>query len=125
MNKLKIGLTNKFEKRVLFDDTAEMIGSGNLQVFATPMMIAMMESASKDLVQPYLEEGKTTVGTSVDVKHIAATKMGKKVWAIAELIEMDQKKFVFKVEAFDENKKIGEGTHERFIVDCKKFLSKL
>ncbi|QSX05504.1 thioesterase family protein [Sedimentibacter sp. zth1] len=123
--KLKIGLTNKFEKVVTKDDSAIKLGSGTLEVFSTPMMVAMMECASKDLVQPFLPEGFSTVGIGLNIKHIAATKVGKKVWAIAKLVEIDRKRLVLSIEAFDEDKKIGEGTHERYIVENEKFIGKL
>lgn len=122
---LKLGMTNRFEKLVSEEDTANRLASGTLEVFSTPMMVAMMECAAKDLVQPLLEEGYSTVGTSLNIKHIAATKVNKKVWAIAELVEIDRKKLTFKIDAFDEDKKIGEGTHERFIIENEKFMAKL
>ncbi len=125
MDDIKIGLKYKFEKTVTENDTADKLGSGTLEVFSTPMMVALMELAAKDTVSPYLPEGHSTVGTALNIKHIAATKVGKKVWAIAELIEVDRKKLVFNILAFDEDKQIGEGTHERFIVDNNKFLSKI
>ncbi len=125
MENLKIGMTNRFEKTVSEDDTAKKLASGTIEVFSTPMMVAMMECAAKDVVQPSLEEGYSTVGISLNIKHIAATKVNKKVWAVAELIEIDRKRLVFKIDAFDEDKKIGEGTHERFIIENRKFIEKL
>ena len=125
IEELKVGITNKLKKEVTADDTAIKLGSGTLQVFSTPMMVAMMECSAKDLVQPYLSEGHSTVGIALNIKHIAATKVGKKVWAVSKLIEIDRKRLVFEIEAFDEEKKIGEGTHERFIVDNEKFIAKL
>ena len=125
LEELKVGMTNKFEKTVSEDDTAKQLGSGTIEVFSTPMMVAMMECAAKDVVQPFLEEGFSTVGISLNIKHMAATKINKKVWAIAELVEIDRKRLVFKIDAFDEDKKIGEGTHERFIIQNSKFIEKL
>ena len=122
---LKVGMTNRFDKVVLEEDTAKSLASGTIEVFSTPMMVAMMECAAKDLIQPYLEEGYSTVGTSLNIKHIAATKVNKRVWAIAELIEIDRKRLTFKIDAFDEDKKIGEGTHERYIIENEKFIAKL
>lgn len=123
--KLNIGLKHKEEKTVTMNDTAFVFGSGAAKVFATPMMIGLMEAAAMNTVKDYLPEGFSTVGISVNIKHIGATAVGKKVYAEAELIEIDRKRLVFKVEAFDEDKKIGEGTHERFIIDEKKFMSNL
>lgn len=125
IEKLKIGMTNKYEKTVSKDDTADKLGSGTLEVFSTPMMVAMMESAAKDTVQEFLPEGCSTVGTALNIKHMAATGLNKKVWAVAELVEIDRKRLVFKIDAFDQDKKIGEGTHERFIIENEKFMSKL
>lgn len=122
---LNIGLKHKEEKIVTMSDTAKVFGSGAAEVFATPMMIGLMEMASMNTVKNYLPEGYSTVGISINIKHISATAVGKKVWADAELIEIDRKRLVFRVEAFDEDKKIGEGTHERFIIDEKKFMDNL
>ena len=122
---LKNGLKHTEEKIVTMNDTAKVFGSGAAEVFATPMMIGLMEGASMNCVRDYLPEGYSTVGISVNIKHISATAVGKKVWADAELIEIDKKRLVFRVEAFDEDKKIGEGTHERFIIDEKKFMDNL
>ena len=122
---LSVGLKYKEEKTVTMDDTAKVFGSGAAEVFATPMMIGLMEAASMNAVKGFLPKGCSTVGTLVNIKHMSATKVGKKVWAEAELIEIDRKRLVFKVTAYDEDKKIGEGTHERFVIDDEKFMSKL
>lgn len=122
---LSIGLKYKEEKTVKMEDTAKIFGSGAAEVFATPMMIGLMEAASMNCVKDYLPEGHSTVGSLVNVKHISATRVGKKVWAEAELIEIDRRRLVFKVTAYDEDKQIGEGTHERFIIDEEKFMSSL
>ncbi|PID79616.1 MAG: hypothetical protein CSB19_02120 [Clostridiales bacterium] len=124
MSNLKLGIVHKVEIVVEKKHLASSLGSGGIDVFATPMMITLMEGASLDLVQPLLEDGQTTVGTLVDVKHIAATPLGMKVYAESELIEIDRKRLVFKVTAYDEREKIGEGIHERFIIDSQKFLEK-
>lgn len=122
---IKLGMKAKLEKTVEEKDTAREFGSGAALVFATPMMIGLMEGAAMNAVKDYLPEGFSTVGTSVNIKHISATPVGKKVWAEAEIVEIDRKRLVFKVEAFDEDKKIGEGTHERFIIDEAKFMGNL
>lgn len=122
---ISIGLKYKEEKIVTMNDTAKIFGSGAAEVFATPMMIGLMEAASMNAVKDYLPEGHSTVGTMVNIKHISATKIGKRVWAEAELVEIDRKKLVFKIDAYDEDKKIGEGSHERFIIDEAKFMSKI
>jgi len=122
---LNTGLKNKEEKIVSMNDTAKVFGSGAAEVFATPMMIGLMEGAAMNAVKQYLPEGFSTVGISVNVKHMSATAVGKKVWAEAELVEIDRKRLVFKVDAYDEDKKIGEGTHERFIIEEAKFMGNL
>jgi predicted thioesterase len=125
MQKLTIGDTFTSELIVEEKHTAAAFGSGNLYVFSTPMMIGLMENAALNCAALGLEEGLSTVGTFLDVKHIAATPLGQKVTATAELIEIDHKKLTFKVEAFDAIEKIGEGTHGRYIIDSKKFLERV
>jgi predicted thioesterase len=122
---LRVGLKAEAELVVEQKDTAEAFGSGGVKVFATPLMIGLMESAALKAADPVLPAGYSTVGTHLDVKHLAATPIGMKARAIAELVEIDGKRLVFKVEAFDEAEKIGEGTHERYIIQMDKFLSKV
>ncbi len=119
---LKTGMTAKIEHQVTAEDTAVRFGSGEVQVFATPMMIALMEKAALSAVDPNLPEGYATVGTTVDIAHMAATPVGMKVTATAELTEISGKKLKFRIEAFDEKEKIGEGWHGRYIIQTQKFL---
>jgi predicted thioesterase len=121
---LEVGLTCEVVKDVNGENTAQAVGSGSLKVFGTPMMIALIENAALNAVQSKLPEGFTTVGTHLDVSHIAATPVGMQVTGKAELIEVSGKKLTFKVEAFDEKDKIGEGTHTRFIIDANKFMDR-
>lgn len=121
---LKPGMTAQVEKIVTEDDTAVKFGSGGVKVFATPMMIALMENAALSSVDPHLPEGYATVGLSLNVKHIAATPVGMKVHAKAELTGIEGKRLTFKVEAFDEREKIGEGAHERYIIELSRFLER-
>ncbi|MFZ5817866.1 MAG: thioesterase family protein [Bacillota bacterium] len=118
------GLAGEVTTTVTPESTAAAVGSGGVEVFATPMMVGLMEMAALRAVQPYLAEGETTVGTLVNVKHLAATPLGMKVRAIARLEEVDGRRLRFTVEAFDEREKIGEGSHERFIVQLQKFLDR-
>ena len=104
--------------------TAKHLGSGELAVFATPCMIALMENTAYKSVQPYLEPGQGTVGTLLNVKHLAATPVGMEVRCETKLIEVDRKRLVFEVKAFDACGLIGEGAHERFIVDNQRFMQK-
>ncbi|MPW27178.1 hypothetical protein GC105_15485 [Alkalibaculum sp. M08DMB] len=120
-----IGSMNKIEKKVRETETAMAFGSGEIEVYSTPNMIGLMENAALSLVQPMLEKGYSTVGTRVDIKHIAATPVGMKVTVQAELIEVDRKRLVFNVSAWDEKEMIGEGIHERFVVEIKKFMEKV
>ena len=106
------------------NNTALSVGSGSLAVYATPAMLALIEKAACEALNGILDEAETTVGTLLNVKHIAATPVGMKVSATADLIERDGRRLVFKVEANDECGKIGEGIHERFIVNSEKFISK-
>lgn len=110
------------EKIVEHSDTATAYGSGGVDVFATPAMISLMENTCLRLVAPCLEEGWTTVGTEVSVKHIKATPVGMKVTCRARLVEVNGPKLKFEVEAFDEQGKIGFGTHKRYVVNLSKFL---
>lgn len=105
--------------------TASAWGSGGLQVFATPAMIALMELAARSAVDHLLPEGWSTVGTELNVKHLAATPLGMEVRAGAELLEIEGRRLLFKVEAFDGTDRIGEGTHSRFIVENERFLKKI
>jgi predicted thioesterase len=98
------------------DDSLVVKHVGGDGVFSTPSMIGLMERAGIQAVQPYLGEGQTTVGFEVNVKHFAATPKGKKVTVRAELLDVDGRKLRFKVEAHDEDRKVGEGTHRRAII---------
>lgn len=119
---LKVGMTYTSEIVVEMKDTAAAFGSGEIKVFATPMMIGLMENAALHAVDPHLPEGYKTVGTHLDVSHLAATPIGMKARAVAELTAIEGKKLTFKVTAYDEQEKIGEGTHNRYIINSAKFL---
>ncbi|HEY0753430.1 MAG TPA: thioesterase family protein [Ktedonobacteraceae bacterium] len=121
---LNVGLAGEASTVVVHENTAAAVGAGGVEVFGTPMMIALMENASWNAVAKHLDEGFVTVGTVVNIKHLAATPLGQHVRANAELIEIDRRRLVFKVEAYDEKQKIGEGLHERFIVQLEHFLRK-
>ena len=121
---MKVGIKNQIKKTVVEELTAKVMGSGRLDVFATPAMVAMMEEAAHTSVEPELEEGQGTVGTSMTVLHIAATPVGMEVTCESELIEVDGRKLVFEIKAMDEVGLIGEARHERFIIENEKFLAK-
>ena len=122
---LTTGIKNKTELYVTDKNTAKAVGSGTLEVYATPQMINLMETCACFSVEPYMEPGKTTVGTGLSISHVSATPIGLKVWCESELIAIDGRKLTFRVSAYDERGLIGEGTHERFIVDTQKFTAKV
>ena len=119
------GIKGRREQAVTPEMSAARIGSGLVEVFATPMMVALIEQTCLESVLPQLEEGQGTVGTLVNVSHVSATPVGMRVWCDSELVEVDRRRLVFKVKAYDECGLIGEGTHERFIIDNAKFMEKL
>lgn len=122
---LKTGITYTAKQKVEHKDTAAYYGSGLVEVFATPAMIALMENAALKTVLPYLGEEHNTVGFEINVRHIKPTPVGMQVECTATLTEVDAKKLVFKVEAKDEEGIIGEGTHIRYIINSKRFMEKL
>ena len=117
----------KIEKSIVVTDelTASKVGSGLLPVYATPSMIALMENTCADCVQPYMQEGDGTVGTSVDIKHVSATPVGKTVRCECTLTEVNGKKLVFEVNAYDDKGLIGTGTHKRAIINNEAFMARL
>ncbi len=119
-----IGKTKEISVTVDREKLACTVGSGSLEVFATPMMIAAMEQAACTLLQEFLEEGQTSVGTMMHVAHSAATPLGMQVTATATITAQEGRKVEFEVSARDACGEIGRGTHTRFIVDAAKFLSK-
>ena len=121
---ITVGMKGRAETMVTPENTAAAVGSGLLPVFATPCMIALMENAAVNAVQSGLEEGQGTVGTRLDVSHDAATPLGMKVWAEAELTAVDGRKLTFTVTAYDEAGPIGKGEHQRFIIQNDRFLAK-
>jgi predicted thioesterase len=121
---LKAGLQAEADELVSARNTARALGSGGLDVYATPAMIALMEKASLTAVAPALPQGSSTVGTLVNVKHQSASPLGARIRVQAVLREVDGKRLVFEVRAFDGDGQIGEGAHERFIVDNERFMSK-
>lgn len=121
---IQTGLTCKKKITVTPGMTAAAMGSGALEVLATPSMIALMEGTAQEAVQNLLEDGQGTVGTRIDVRHLAATPVGMEVTCTAEVTEVDRRRIVFTVRAKDEKEVIGEGIHERFVIDNEKFFAK-
>ena len=121
---MNAGLKHTVTEIVNENNTADKVGSGLLPVYATPSMIALMEKCASECVAPYLEEGKASVGTMLNVKHLSASPIGIKITCNATLTEVDDRRLVFSLEAFDEKGLIGEGTHERFVIDTERFMAK-
>ena len=122
---LEIGLTGRCESLVTEQNTAAAVGSGTLPVFATPMMVALMEGAAVDALQGHLEDGQGSVGTAMDITHDAATPVGMKVTAEAEVTAIEGRRITFTVSAYDNEEQIGAGTHERAIIWTSKFLDRV
>lgn len=121
---MKIGVKGKIERYVENKDTAKVHGSGNLYVFATPAMVALIEETCWKSISDQLEANESTVGSHIDVKHLSASPVGMKVTCESELVELDRKRLVFKAKVYDERGPIGEADHERFIIDIEKFMAR-
>ena len=120
-----IGLRAEVEVTVTPDRTAEAFGSGLVPVFATPALVGLLETAAVHALTGHLDPGDTTVGTWLEISHLAATPIGERVRAEAELTAIDGRKLTFTLRAFDEHQQIGEGRHHRMIVSEQRFLAKL
>ncbi len=122
---LAAGLTGQASVTVSADLTAAALGSGNVSAFSTPALIALLEGAAVSALEGRLPEGQTSVGTRLDVRHLAATPVGMTVRAVATLTAVDGRRLVFAVEAHDEVEQVGAGTHERFVVDRARFEARM
>lgn len=122
---IKDGVCGKQETEVNENNTAVAFGSGDVEVFATPAMIALMEKTANESVKELLPEGYVSVGIEINAKHIKASKVGSKIVCESFLSKVEGKKLTFNITAYDETAKIGEATHSRVIVEKTKFLSKL
>ena len=121
---IELGIKGRQETTVTAANIATNVGSGKVKVFATPMMISLIEKAAVLSIEPFLEPGQSSVGTHINVSHCSATPLGMTVWAETEVTEIDRRRVTFSVKAYDERGLIGEGTHERFIIDIEKFQAK-
>ena len=121
---ITVGLKGRAETVVSDSNTAQAACSGALPVFGTPFMCALMEEAAWKSIAPHLEPGQSTVGTKLDITHDSATPVGMKVWAESEVTQVDGKRIVLNVTAYDEKGLIGKGTHERFIIQNERFVQK-
>ncbi len=122
---IRPGLVGEIEIVVQAQDTADALGNKGVHVLATPRLIGLIEDAGIRAVQPHLPAGAGTVGTRIDVKHLAATPVGMRVRARAILREVDGRRYVYDVEAHDETEKVAEGTHERFQINQARFLERV
>jgi len=125
MEEIVPGLVGQIEMVVHGDNTAQHLGSGNVAVLATPEIVRLMERAAVAAVDHLLPDGYRTVGVAVDVRHLAATPVGMRVRAQAELTAVEGRKLTFRVEADDEVEKIGDGEHERVIIDLERFKARV
>jgi fluoroacetyl-CoA thioesterase len=122
---LEPGVTNTLTVVVNESMTADRFGNTGVQVLATPMLVSYFELAAHQLAMRALQPGQGTVGSRVDIRHLAATPIGMRVTFRATLTERDRRRLVFRVEADDELERVGEGTHERFVVDMGKFMGRI
>ncbi|MCL1979293.1 MAG: thioesterase family protein [Methanomassiliicoccaceae archaeon] len=118
------GITGEGRMTVSEEDTAASRGSGTLPVLATPVMILFIERTASLCIQPFLGEGDSTVGTSLDIKHSAPSTVGSEVFCRVELIETERSRMVFDVKVWDSAGEVGSGRHERFLVDNAKFMAR-
>ena len=119
---MKTGYTYTIQHIVAENETAEILGSGGLPVYSTPSMICLMELTAYKLAEQF---GHQTVGTKVNISHLKACKVGTPVTAVAEVLEYEGRRIMYKVTVSDESGLMGEGTHERFIIDPERFMAKL
>ncbi len=122
---ITVGMKGSVSTLVEREDTALEVGSGSLLVYATPCMVALMEGAACEAIAEALPEGKTSVGTALEISHLSATPVGLEVRAEAEVTEVSGSIITFQVTAYDEAGKIGEGTHKRAVVTVQRFLDKV
>lgn len=121
---IKTGMKGEVSTLVEREDTAAEVGSGSLLVYATPCMVALMEGAACEAIADAMDDGQTTVGTELNIRHLSATPVGLEVRAEAEVIAVEGKVITFQLRAFDEAGEIGSGTHKRVLVNSQKFLDK-
>lgn len=121
---LEKGIKNSLTIKVTEDKTAKVMGSGILDVFATPSMVALMEQTAAESVQPLLDEGVTSVGTKINVEHLAADPVGIEVTCESTLTEIDNRKLCFDIVVFDNHGVVGKAYHERFLIKSESFMDK-
>jgi fluoroacetyl-CoA thioesterase len=122
VEEIRVGLVGVRTTTVVEDLLATHLGSGSVEVYATPAMIALMESAAVAAIDPLLPGGQASVGIALEVRHLAATPPGQEVRARAEVMSVEGRKVTFRVQAWDEEELIGEGTHTRYVIDVARFV---
>lgn len=125
MQELEIGITNEEIIKVSEELTAPRFVRGTPEAFATPALVALIELAAANALKPYLEPGETTVGTALEIKHTAPTPVGMSVRCRATVVEVDRRKVLFEIAAWDDEEQIGQGKHERFVINLGKFNDNL
>lgn len=125
MREIILGTQNSKSEVVVKEKLASFVGSGNIDVYATPMMIALMEGSASECLSQFLDDNETSVGINISSSHVKASKLGNEVTAKCEITAVDGKKVSFSIEAFDGDTLIGKGEHDRFIVDIQKFMARL
>ena len=124
MKDIPMGMKGTYKVDVTAENTASRVRSGGVPTFSTPSMVAGMECCCANSILPYLDEGQGSVGIRIEVKHMASTPIGMHVRFESELTLQDRRRLVFTVKAFDEIEQVGEGVHERFVIDTDRFLAK-
>lgn len=124
MKNIPVGVSGRASCTVTRDNLACTTGSGEVEVFSTPTLVLLVEESAVDAVRPFLEEGETTVGTLINIHHVAPTPPGLQVTATSRLISRDGRRLVFDVQVHDSVEQVGYGTHERFLVAKEKFVEK-
>lgn len=122
---IKEGMKLINKRTITSEETAAKVASGTLDVYGTPFLIAFMEKTSLDIVAPFLKEDESTVGISINMKHLKANKIGDEIFCESKLIKIEGKKLTFKIKVTHNETTVGEAIHERFIISINKFLSKL
>ena len=125
MSSIPVGTTHEQTLLVTSEVAINFLGLEQARVLSTPHLIGYMEKTARECVLPFLEQGQDTVGTHVNVYHLAATPIGMKVTFRAEVVSVEERRVNFKVEAFDEKEKVGEGTHQRAIINIARFAERL
>ena len=125
MDNIQVGLAAERAETVAESLLATRLGSGSVAVYATPAMVALMESAAVAAIEPLLPEDQASVGIALEIKHLAATPPGQQVRARSEVTKVEGRRVTFRVQAWDEQELIGEGTHTRYVIDVARFMQRV